>query len=258
MVKGLDRLRSYFEHYQQNYIIIGGTACEIRLESKGIDFRATKDIDMLLIIEAIDQKILAQFWHFIRDGGYEKQNIDQMERKFFRFTNPQADDFPLILELFSRKPEGITVPEDFHLTPIPTSEELSYLSAMLMDDDYYNFTIQNCDVLDGLKVANELALITLKIKAYLNNLQRKIEGHAVRENDITKHKRNVLKLVATLTGNELAICPDIIKTDIAGYIDHLRREQPDIKGLTKEAGLGPIALDDILEQMARVFQLEVG
>ena len=50
MVKGLDRLRSYFEQYKQNYIIIGGTACEIRLESRGIDFRATKDVDMLIII----------------------------------------------------------------------------------------------------------------------------------------------------------------------------------------------------------------
>jgi len=69
MVKGLDRLRSYFEKYQENYIIIGGTACEIRLESRGIDFRATKDIDMLPIIEVIDKPFLEQFWQFIKDGG---------------------------------------------------------------------------------------------------------------------------------------------------------------------------------------------
>ncbi|MDB5089725.1 MAG: hypothetical protein JWR09_3719 [Mucilaginibacter sp.] len=255
MVKGLDRLRSYFGDYQENYIIIGGTACEIRLESKGIDFRATKDIDMLLIIEAIDKEFLEKFWQFIRDGEYANRNIDQQERKFFRFTNPQGEDFPIIVELFSRKPEGITLPEDFHLTPIPTDEELSSLSAMLLHDDYYNFTIANCSVQDGLMVANELALITLKAKAYLNNLQRKAEGHEIRENDITKHKKDVLKLVATLTGNEEANCPDIIKNDIAAYIDLLKTEQPDIKGLAKEAGLGAVTLDEILGQLAKIFQL---
>jgi hypothetical protein len=255
MVKGLDRLRSYFEHYEENYIIIGGTACEIRLESKGIDFRATKDIDMLLIIEAIDKEFLEQFWQFIRDGEYANRNIDQQERKFFRFTNPQAEDFPIIVELFSRKPDGIILPEDFHLTPIPTDEELSSLSAMLLHDEYYNFTLKNCDIQEGLMVANELALIALKAKAYLNNRQRKLEGQVIREDDVTKHRKDVLKLVVTLTGNEEANAPDVIKEDIHSYINVLNEEQPDIKGMAKELGLGTLSLKDILNQLATIFQL---
>lgn len=111
---------------------------------------------------------------------------------------------------------------------------------MLLHDDYYNFTLQNCDVQDGLMVANEMALITLKAKAYLNNLQRKADGHEIRENDIIKHKKDVLKLIATLTGNEEVNCPDIIKNDIATYVNLLKKEQPDIKGLAKEAGLGSV------------------
>lgn len=255
MVKGLERLKSYFEGYQENYIIIGGTACEIRLESRGIDFRATKDIDMLLIIEAIDKKFLENFWQFIRDGEYVNRNIDKQERKFFRFTNPQTDDFPIIVELFSRKPDGITLPEDFHLTPIPTDEELSSLSAMLLHDDYYTFTLDNCSVQDGLMVANELALITLKVKAYLNNVQRKEEGHKIQENDIVKHKKDVLKLIATLTGTEQISCPDIIKEDISSFIAIIKEENFDIKGLAKDAGLGAVTLDDILVQLAAVFQV---
>ncbi len=46
MVKELERLRTYFADYSDNYIIIGGTACEVRLESRGIDFRATKDVQL--------------------------------------------------------------------------------------------------------------------------------------------------------------------------------------------------------------------
>lgn len=226
MVKGLDRLRSCFEQFSQNYIIIGGTACEIRLESRGIDFRTTKDVDMLIIIEAIDNEFLQAFWQLIRDGEYINRNIEETEKNFFRFSQPQADDFPAIIELFSRKPDGITLPEDFHLTPIPTNEQLSSLSAMLLHDDYYEFTLKNCEVHEGLMVANERSLIVLKVKAYLNNLQRKAEGHQIQSNDIEKHKKDVLKLAATLASTDQVNCPDIIKEDISNYIQLLEGKLP--------------------------------
>ncbi|MES2651090.1 MAG: hypothetical protein V4663_05085 [Bacteroidota bacterium] len=255
MVKGLERLRSYFEHYTQHYIIIGGTACEVRLESRGIDFRATKDVDMLIIIEAIDNKFLQAFWQLIRDGEYINRNIEATEKNFFRFSQPQAEDFPAIIELFSRKPDAIILPKDFHLTPIPTDEQLSSLSAMLLHDEYYEFTLNNCDVQDGLMVANERALIVLKIKAYLNNLQRKAEGHEIQSNDIEKHKKDVLKLAATLASTDQVDCPDIIKADIANYISILEEEKFDITGLAREAKLGTITLTDITAQLAIVFAL---
>lgn len=255
MVKGLDRLRSYFEQYSQNYIIIGGTACEIRLESRGIDFRATKDVDMLIIIEAIDNEFLQAFWQLIRDGEYINRNIEETEKNFFRFSQPQADDFPAIIELFSRKPDGITLPEDFHLTPIPTDEQLSSLSAMLLHDEYYEFTLKNCEVHEGLMVANERALIVLKVKAYLNNLQRKAEGHQIQSNDIEKHKKDVLKLAATLANTDQVECPDIIKEDISNYIQLLEAEDFNVTGLAKGAGLGDITLKDITTQIALVFGL---
>lgn len=255
MVKGLERLRTYFADYTQNYIIIGGTACEVRLESRGIDFRATKDVDMLIIIEAIDNKFLEAFWQLIRDGEYINRNIEETEKNFFRFSQPQADDFPAIIELFSRKPDGITLPEDFHLTPIPTDEQLSSLSAMLLHDEYYEFTLRNCDIQDGLMVANELALIVLKIKAYLNNLQRKLDGQEIRSNDIDKHKKDVLKLAATLASTDHVECADLIKEDIANYISILEEEDFNVTGLAKEAKLGEITLRDITQQLAGVFAI---
>lgn len=255
MVKGLDRLRSYFEQYPQNYIIIGGTACEIRLESRGIDFRATKDVDMLIIIEAIDNQFVEAFWQLIRDGEYINRNMEATEKNFFRFSQPQAEDFPAIIELFSRKPDGITLPKDFHLTPIPTDEQLSSLSAMLLHNEYYEFTLKNCEVNEGLMVANERALIVLKVKAYLNNLQRKAEGHQIQSNDIEKHKKDVLKLAATLANTDRVDCPDIIKEDISNYIQLLEAEDFNVTGLAKEAGLGTITLKDITSQLIAVFGL---
>ena len=54
MVHGIDRFREYFQDYAGQNIFIGGTACDIILGQKDVEFRATKDLDMVLIIEAVN------------------------------------------------------------------------------------------------------------------------------------------------------------------------------------------------------------
>ena len=49
MVRGLDIFREFFSGMEKNYIIIGGTACNIHEEAMQQEPRATKDIDMILI-----------------------------------------------------------------------------------------------------------------------------------------------------------------------------------------------------------------
>lgn len=255
MVIGLDRLRSYFENYNDKYVIIGGTACEQRLEPRGVDFRATKDVDMILIIENLDKEFTKQFWQFIRDGEYINRFIREEEKNFFRFSNPAVNDFPQILELFSRKADGIDLPEGFHLTPIPTDEEISSLSAMLLDDDYYAFTRKNCSDVDGLMVANEHALICLKSKAYINNRQREIDGQIVKNDDIEKHKKDVLKLILTLEGNEPIECPESIKEDLRKYLEILEEEKTDVAKITHGMKLGKVSLEEIRELLYLTFSL---
>lgn len=103
-----------------------------------------------------------------------------------------------MLELFCRKPDKITIPEGFHLTDIPTGEEASSLSAILLDDDYYNFTLANTIISEGLYQANDFALIVLKAKAFINNLARKNEGQNVQNEDIEKHWKDIIRLSVTI------------------------------------------------------------
>lgn len=42
MVKGLDVFRKYFADYKDQYILIGGAACDIIFESNEVNFRATR------------------------------------------------------------------------------------------------------------------------------------------------------------------------------------------------------------------------
>ena len=54
MVTEIESFKEWFKSSEEQYIIIGRTACDILMTEEGLDFRATKDIDLVLIIEAVD------------------------------------------------------------------------------------------------------------------------------------------------------------------------------------------------------------
>jgi len=73
MVKGLDLFKKYFEQFPDNYIIIGGTACDIIINDAGFTPRSTMDIDIILVIEALSSEFVEQFWRFVYDGRYQQR-----------------------------------------------------------------------------------------------------------------------------------------------------------------------------------------
>ena len=44
MVHGLDKFKEYFEEYTNQYVFIGGTACDILMDELGAPFRVTIDL----------------------------------------------------------------------------------------------------------------------------------------------------------------------------------------------------------------------
>lgn len=46
MVKGIDVFRNYFTDYVDQYVLIGGAACDISFRENEMDFRATKDLEL--------------------------------------------------------------------------------------------------------------------------------------------------------------------------------------------------------------------
>lgn len=53
MVKGLDVFQNWFADHVDQYVLIGGTAASLAMEDAGLDFRATKDLDIVLHVEAL-------------------------------------------------------------------------------------------------------------------------------------------------------------------------------------------------------------
>ena len=122
MVIGIDKFKEYFKNFTGSYIIIGGTACDIILDDAGFTPRATRDIDMILIVEALKSEFVKQFWAFIKEADYERKEKSEDKRKYYRFLKPKNKEFPKQVELFSRIPD-IDLEEDTHLTPIPVDDD---------------------------------------------------------------------------------------------------------------------------------------
>lgn len=72
MVVGLDKFKEAFADFKDNYVIIGGTACDIILSDTDMLPRATDDIDMILVVEKMTKEYGDVFWQFIKDGNYMK------------------------------------------------------------------------------------------------------------------------------------------------------------------------------------------
>jgi hypothetical protein len=134
MVRGIEKFREYFAGYEANYVIIGGTACEAHEENYGQRPRATKDIDIILVVEALSVDFVIKFWEFVKAAGYGDKSKGEGKEKaynheYYRFKKPANDDYPFQIELFSRQVGLVNFPNDAHITPIPVDEDLSSLSA---------------------------------------------------------------------------------------------------------------------------------
>jgi hypothetical protein len=53
VVRGLDVFKKYFAAFPDNYVVIGGAACDVIIEAADLIPRATKDIDIILVVEAL-------------------------------------------------------------------------------------------------------------------------------------------------------------------------------------------------------------
>ncbi len=257
-MKGIDKIRQYLGDFKGNYVIIGGTACNLNLEEANLQGRATKDVDMIVICEALTPEYLQSFWNFIRAGGYSAWQVkseDVSHRYFYRFVNPQDKDFPVYIELLSRQPDTISLPANAHLVHIPAVEYLSSFSAILMDDDYYGYAISHAVELEGVQAINYDALIVLKIKAYLNNIKRREEGQRVQSDDIDKHKRDVYRMAFLLTPEDRFDAPENIKQDIREFLDTIPHDPINTRAISKNMGLPEITQSQFINILKETYNL---
>ncbi len=249
MIGGIESFKEWFKGNEDQYVIIGGSACDILMTREGFDFRATKDIDLVLIIEAVDANFGRRFWEYIKKAGYVHRNKSSGLPEFYRFSQPKSSDYPTIIELFSRKPDGIQLPKHAVLTPLPIDEDISSLSAILLDDDYYEFLKQGRTAVDGITVLDAAYLIPFKAKAWMDLSERKMAGEHIDTRHIKKHKNDVFRLTELLIPSIKIDVPKGVYADIQNFIQRMRNETLDIKKL----GLIGRTKDQILDELQDLY-----
>ena len=221
MVNGLYKFRDFFQSYTDKYVLIGGAACSIVFDEIGEDFRATKDLDVVLIVENISEDFGKAFWEFIRAANYNGIETGAEQKQFYRFKNPDDPDYPKMIELFSRVPDLPLLP-DTHLTPVHIADDVSSLSAILLNDDYYAFLLGGRRIIDGLSVLDEKYLIPFKGKAWCELSARRKAGEEGNSRHIRNHYRDFHKLLTLLPANAKVSLPEQLKADMQEFIDGIK------------------------------------
>ncbi len=252
MVRGLDVFREHFAGHADQFVLIGGTAATLAMEEAGLEFRATKDLDIVLHIEALSPSFGEVFWSFVEAGGYEiRQASDTGKPVFYRFQKPADVRFPVMLELFCRAPEGINLAEGSHLTPIPIDEAAASLSAILLSYAYYEFIIAGRKEVDGLPWVGEDRLIPLKASAWLDLGERHAKGEAVDGKNVRKHANDVLRLSQLLAPDvRIEVAPRIAQ-DLSRFLDAIEADRtidPKSLGINSSAA-------EMVERIAQAYGL---
>jgi len=103
MVNGLKLFKEQLQSFDDCYTVIGGTACSVLMGNAALEFRATQDIDMILLVESLQFNEFAdQLLKFIDDGGYECVERQNGSKRLYRFLSPKIAGYPAMIELFSK------------------------------------------------------------------------------------------------------------------------------------------------------------
>lgn len=255
MVRGLDVFKDWFAKYADQYVLIGGTAASLAMEEAGLTFRATKDLDLVLHVEALTPAFGKAFWKFIEAGGYGiRQASDTGKPIFYRFQKPVNNRFPVMVELFARAPDGLQPAEDSQLTPIPLDEAVSSLSAILLDEVYYKFIMAGRREVGGLSWVGEDRLIPLKAIAWLNLNARKEQGAKLDAKDVRKHLNDVLRLSQLLVPTTRTPLMQKIGDDMMRFLSAMASDTLiDPKSLQ----LGNVTVAELVDRIAQAYELNL-
>jgi hypothetical protein len=154
-----------------------------------------------------------------------------------------------MIELFSKQPGNLKMKFNTGLTPIHIDESIVSLSAILLNDVYYDSLIRGKRTVDGYSLIEIETVILFKIKAWLDMKDRKEAGEQFDTKNIKKHKNDVFRLLVNVSPTVRIETPEEIQSDIVQFIEKIREDQPDLKNL----GVRGTSLDEMLKILKDIF-----
>ena len=250
MIQGIAKFTEYFKDYHDDYVVIGGLATAMIMNDLGFVARATKDID-LVVISKNNEDFLKKMLQFIDIAGYKtKQRTDNSTRhNLFRFFDSEDKNYPEQIELFAICEDDSDILVDSHIIPIKTPKYYNYLSAILLDTDYFNLLIRYMTNIDGLHIATPEAIIPLKIHAHLNLSKDK-------DPDAKKHFNDVIRLITLLGEEDSIVLEGNPRDDFIKFLPILEAvDSNTIKNILKDAHVGNIGKEEVLDLLKSVYMV---
>lgn len=128
-------------------------------------------------------------------------------------------------------------------------EEALSLSAILMDEDYYDFVRGGAHEVQGISVIGPEHLIPLKAKAWLDLSARRAAGEPVSSNDVRKHRNDVMRLFQLISPEASVALPARVRDDLAAFLDRAFDQDVD----PKSVGVVGVTLEEMLSDLRRVY-----
>lgn len=198
--RGLKHFTDFFTDFSNDYVIIGGGAASACLDDEKLEFRVTKDIDMVLFTNT-SPELNKKISEYVFLGKYEVNEKTENTPRYYRFSNPEDKKFPEIVEIFAKADSEIELRKGQYIIPIQNDAE-AQLSAILLDDEYFNLIRDNAKKSEvGFSIITPYANICLKARAF-----RELKERNEEEKKINKHRNDVLRLAQILkTGEQLKL-----------------------------------------------------
>ncbi len=219
--RGIDHFLGYMKGLESEYVVIGGGAAAILMEQEGLEFRATRDIDLVLLTNtsaSLNERITA----YVNLGRFNKNERTEGAPRYYRFREPQDSSFAEMIEIFARNDQDIALAEGQYIIPIQ-SDDIARISAILFDDEYFELIKLNCIRAEGgISIINAPGNICLKARAHREMSERKTKGENVDEKDIKKHRNDILRIAMTLKGGERIVLGPQAKNDLEIALEKLR------------------------------------
>ena len=128
------------------------------------------------------------------------------------------------IELFSRMP-GYHLEVPNGIIPIHIDDQISSLSAILLDDEYYAFMLQGRVQENGLMILRPEYLIPFKMYAWRDFARKKANSEQADGKDLRKHKLDVFRLLQILPGNIRISVSDGIRQHIDEFLRAMEQEE---------------------------------
>lgn len=242
----MESFRNKFKDYSDCYTVIGGAACDILMSEADMEFRATKDIDIILILENRHKEFAKVFWEYIREGQYRCGWKNSPDMHFYRFTEP-TEGYPIQIELFSRSPEyHVPIPEG--IIPIHIDEDVSSLSAILLNDEFYQFMMQGRRVVNNIGILDVGYIIPFKMYAWLDLKRRKESGEHVNDKDLKKHKNDVFRLLQIVPNGIQVECCGLVQESVNMFLIKMKDEELRLE----QMGL-PFSKDEAIRLLTQIY-----